>query len=840
MALDSAGLWASYLTAALRSFARHRAYAFINVAGLSLGLASFLIILLHVRYELSYDAWLPEADRAFQLQQWVTGGDDPNLIPGGLQMTSYVSGRRLREFPQLDRVVYVGNGQPVILQNGEATASEDFVWVDGPLFDILQIPFLHGDRATALAAPGSIVLTQSEAVRRFGTPDAVGRTLTLVAGGQSTDYRITGVIRDPPRDSHLALSIVARADIEALYGAGSPFLTQWMPKNGWVYARLRPGADAAEIARQMPAWERRNIPDQLLGGERVNPGTNVDWRLLNVRDIHLGEARGTGMRPGNDRATVAAMALVGLLILAMAVVNFVNLATARAGQRAREVALRKVLGASRRQLIAQFLGESVLLVAVAMLIALALVEALLPLVNAFLDSDMAVTWLGAGGVLLPALLLILVVGGLGGIYPALYLSRFQPARVLKANKSAADSEGSGRLRNALVIGQFAVSIGLIICTAIIQAQTEHARTVDPGYRRDGILQVGNMFRGALVPRMENLLREIGAAEGVVATGRSTIGVDTWGMENMTVTAPGASESVEFELYRVDPGFFATLGIDRLAGRTFVAGRAMDDSTVDGSDEAVAAMARRGYNVVVNALAARRLGFSDPRRAVGATLLADDGDVETVGRTLVTIIGVVENSRFRSIRDPEAPMIFLHDRLQPSWLLVRYNGVPIEVRDRIERVWKRLAPDVPFEAEFADDIVADLYAPEAARARLFAAFSLLAVAIGCMGLFGLAAFTAERRTKEIGIRKVLGARTRDIVRLLVWQFSRLVLVANLIAWPVAWWVMRDWLNGFDMRIALDPWLFAGAGALALAVAATTVMGHALRVARTHPIHALRYE
>ena len=833
-------MWRHYLKAGWASLVRSRAYGLINLLGLSIGLAAFLIVGLHVRYELSYDAWLPEGERAFQLQQWVTGGDDPNVAPGGLQMTSYVSGQRLRQFPQLDRVVYVGNGQPVILQNGEATASEDFVWVDGPLFDILQIPFLHGDRATALAAPGSIVLTESEAVRRFGTADAVGRTLALVAGGQTADYRITGVIRDPPRNSHLALSIVARADIEALYGAGSPFLTQWMPKNGWVYARLAPGADAAEIERQMPAWERRNIPDQLLGGERSNPGTNVDWRLLGVRDIHLGAAQGSGMRPGNDRATVAAMALVGLLILAMAVVNFVNLATARAGQRAREVALRKVLGASRRQLVAQFLGESLLLVAAAMLIALALVEALLPFVNAFLDSDMAVSYWGAGGVLLQALLLILVVGGLGGLYPALYLSRFQPARVLKANKSAADSEGSGRLRNALVVGQFAVSIGLIICTAIIQAQTDYARTVDPGYRRDGILQVGNMFRSALAPRMDNLLREIGAVEGVVATGRSTIGVDTWGMENLTVTAPGASESVEFELYRVDPGFFETLGIDRLAGRTFVAGRALDDSTVDGSDEAAAAMARRGYNVVVNALAARRLGFSDPRRAVGATLRADDGDVETVGRTPVTIVGVVENSRFRSIRDPEAPMIFLYDRLQPSWLLVRYNGVPIEVRNRVERVWKRIAPDVPFEAEFADDIVAELYAPEAARARLFALFSLLAVAIGCMGLFGLAAFTAERRTKEIGIRKVLGARTRDIVRLLVWQFSRLVLVANVIAWPVAWWVMRDWLNGFDLRIALDPLLFASAGALALAIAAATVMSHALRVARTHPIHALRYE
>ena len=342
-------MWRHYLRAGWASLARSKAYSLINLIGLSLGLAASLIILLHVRYELSYDSWLPEADRAFVLQQWVTGSDDPNVIPGTQPMTSYVSGERLRQFPQLDRVVYVGNGQPIILQNGEATTSEDFVYVNGPLFDILQVEFLRGDRASALSAPGRLVLTRSEALRRFGTIDVIGRTLTLVSAGVATDYRISGVVQDVPRNSHLALSIVARADIVSLYGGpNTPFLTEWMPKNGWVYARLRPGADVREIARQMPAWERRNIPDELAGGDRFNPGTNADWRLANVRDIHLGPSGGGGMRPGNDRATVAAMSLIGLLILAMAVVNFINLATARASQRAREVALRKVLGASRR------------------------------------------------------------------------------------------------------------------------------------------------------------------------------------------------------------------------------------------------------------------------------------------------------------------------------------------------------------------------------------------------------------------------------------------------------------------------------------------------------------
>jgi putative ABC transport system permease protein len=834
------GLWGNYLLVAGRALAGNRLYAIVNLTGLALGLAACLAILTYLRYEAGYDAWLPDADRAFQLQQWVTASGDPNVEPGGQQMTSYVSGQRLRQFAQIERVVYVGNAQPVILQNGEASVSDDFVFVDGPLFDVLRIPFLRGDPATALAAPGSLVLTRAEAERRFGTIDVVGRTLTLVIAGVPTDYRIGGVIQNVPGDSHLALSIVARTDFERLFGAQSSFLTQWMPKNGWVYARLRPGADVAEIARQMPAWERRNIPDQMLGGQRVNPGENVDWRLVNVRDIHLGEAGGGTMRPTNDRATIAALALVGLLILAMAVVNFVNLATARAGQRAREVALRKVLGASRRQLIAQFLGESMLMVTLAMLLALALVEMLMPSLNAFLGTDMAVAYLGRDGLILPALLLLLVVGGLGGLYPAFHLSRFQPARILKANKSTADADGSGRLRNALVVGQFAVSIALMICTSIIYAQAEYARTADPGYRRDGLIQIDNIGRAAMAPVLDALLRELGQVEGVVSLGRSTIGVDTFGMENLTVTAPGAAESVELELYRIDPGFFRTMGIPRLAGRTFALGRAMDDATQPSDEAEIAALARRGYNIVINANAARRLGFARPEQAIGRTLRADDGEVEVVGRTPITIIGVVGDSRFRSVRDPIAPMMFVHDRLQPGWLLVRYAGAPAAVRERIARVWRRIAPEVPFDAEYADDIVRDLYAGEAARAGLFAGFSALAVLIGCLGLFGLAAFTTERRTKEIGIRKVMGARTRDIVRLLVWQFSRPVLIANLIAWPAAWWAMRRWLDGFDARIGLDPAPFVAAGALALGIATLTVAGHALRVARTHPVHALRYE
>ncbi|MGY4398237.1 putative ABC transport system permease protein [Sphingomonas sp. UYAg733] len=835
-------MWRNYLTIGIRALAKNRAYAAINIAGLALGIAACLLILGFVRYEFSYDGWLPNADRVFQLQAYYKatpqGGEDMKL-----QQTSYVSGQALKkDFPQVEHLAFVSSQAIVIIKDGQPSTVAGALFTDANLFDVLEVPFIKGDPKHALDDPHALVLGERAAAKLFGSADPMGKTVTLSSGDMKADYRVTGVHQDLPKNSSLAFGMIARYD-PAVYNATTPeMMTSWNWQEGGYWVKLKPGADADQMNSQMNAWEQRNIPpkDSVVEGE--DPSKFQDFKLVNIRDVHLGEAQNGAQRPGNDRGTIVTFAIIALLILGMACVNFTNLATARATQRAREVALRKVLGATRGQLITQFIGESILLAAAAMVVALAIVELALPALNGFLDAQITIRYFALDGLIGPVILLTLLVGLAGGIYPALVLSRFEPARVLKANKSAADAEGSGRLRNILVVGQFAVSIGLIICTLIVYSQTVYARSTDGGFRREGLLQIDNIGRPQLDQVATSLIQEIKRIPGVTSVGRTTIAVDNGRHSATGVQLAGRPEKIQLGVYGVDPGFVPAMGMKLLAGRNFIENQPMDDASLPlpVTPEAERALVQRGVNILVSAEAARRLGYANPADAIGkqiGTSLVDD----SLGLVPSTIIGVVNDVRFRSAREPIQPNFYFSKTHNFSQLLVRFQGVePKALSGRVETSWKRMAPEIPFRARFMTDIINTLYNGDAARAQLFGAFAILAVVIGCLGLFGLAAFTAERRTKEIGIRKVLGAGNRDIVQLLVWQFSRPVLIANLIAWPLAWWVMRGWLNGFDTRMVLTPVPFLGAGILALIIAIGTISAHAYRVARTNPIKALRYE
>ena len=830
-------MWRNYWTVAVRALAKNRTYSIINIAGLAIGMAACVMILLYIRYEQSYDAWLPHVEDTYEVQTWTPHPSDGQ--PFFEQMAAYATKDAIKkDYPQVEKAAYLQDNGPVFIKDGQAYSTKSWMFTDDDFLKVVSLPLVAG---TTLTQPQTAVITQGEAIKRYGTDQVVGQTLTVISRGVKRDFKINGVIKDLPKNSTMKISAIMRLDYVAFNSDNPEFLKCWGCQSGWVFLRLRPGSEVDAMQAEEPAWEKRNIPDEPTEGIHYNAGTDTDWHFVNLKDVHLGRAQDSPMTPGNDGRTIATFAIIALLILGMAVVNFTNLATARASQRAREVALRKVLGATRSQLIVQFVAESILISAVSMLLALALVELLIKPFAAFLDSDLVLNYWGREGILLPAIGLVLLVGIASGLYPAFFLSRFQPAQVLKANRSAAETPGSGRLRTALVVLQFAVSIGLIICTAVIYGQTVFARHADPGYKRDHILQVEDLSRAQLWPLAEGIVERAGHTPGVVAASLTGIGINTENSNNNLIIPPGSSRQVLIGQYDVGEGFLPAMGLKLIAGRWFDANRPVDDSTVPyPSQPAVEkAIHDRGMDVLINQYAARKLGFKSAEDAVGKVVRGD-----MIGNHLglmnVTIIGVVGDSRFRTVRTPIEPIMFHKVTTGAGWMIVRYNGDPQTVKSALEREWKQVTTDVPFTAKFSEDIMGEMYKKEDARAQIFAAFSLLAVIIGCLGLFGLAAFTAQRRTKEIGIRKVLGARTRDIVRLLVWQFSRPVIIANIIAWPIAWWLMRDWLNTFDQRIPLTPIPFIIAAAIALGIAVATVVGHAVKVARANPIHALRYE
>jgi putative ABC transport system permease protein len=821
-------MWRNYLLTALRVMARHRVFAVINIGGLALGLAGCLLILGYVRYERSYDSWLADGDRVYQVQSTIHP-------PGQADVHSQASPFPLDQllpagFPQIEAITSVASGKTVAAHDGQPMFI-DATTVDADFFKVFALPFAYGSAATALPDTNAIVLTESEAIRQFGTADVLGRRLSLGAGPGKRDYRVSGVLRDLPHNSSLRIGIMYLRDPSQIPAA----MQGWGNFDQQHYVKLRAGADVAAVNAGIPAWKRRVMAPETIDGKQVSMAGVIDLRLMPIGDVHLGTAQAASLTPGGDPRSLATFGIVALLTLAMAVMNFVNLTSAHAIQRAREVALRKVLGATRRQLIAQFLSESVLIAAAAMLIALTVVELATPWIGRAIGADLRIAYLGQRGMLLPALVLFAVTALAGGLYPAISISRLRPAPVLHGNRGSAEARGSGGLRAALVVVQFAIAIGLIASTAIIYSQTQFVERVDPGYRRDGLVQIANAWRFTQGAEYDAARPQLLAIPGVTSVGRTGLGLAATETSVRLMRAPGAAQYLSMSFYSVDADFLPTMGIALLAGRLigdrFAADRIADDATPD-------ALVARGINVVVNRSAAAKLGYGSPQAAIGHIVqIAFDGFAMVPG----TIVGVVEDTRFGTARDAIDPIVYAYDPAQTSTVLVRYAAArPGEVMTALNIVWRRFEPEIPFEARFADDIVRELYAAERARTVLFAAFSLLAIVIACLGLYSLAAFAAERRTREIGIRKVLGARVRDIVRLLAWQFGRPVLLANLIAWPIAWWAMRSWLNGFDARIALLPTPFVGAGLAALAIALATTASQALRVARANPIHALRYE
>lgn len=820
----------NYLTVALRNIARHKLYSFINIAGLAVGLACVIFIILFIRDELSFDKWLPGSDDLYRV-------DVTAQIPG--KPFDHIA---LAPFPlpafmkdHLPEVTAMTRLWPtrMTVQIGNRQFLEEVNEADANFFSVVRLPLVAGDPGQVLQRPESIVLSQSLARKYFGATDPVGRTVTVsrinCGVGKTScpdalvSLRVTGVMRDVPYNTQFRVQAVIPHTSPA-DRIGEQGKKAWFHFNGFGYVRLAPGSDPAAVPAKLGPVMDRMVDLFAETGIRRPTSQIIQVELMLFRDAHMSNHFGVRVPPGSW-TTLYGLGAIGLVILLAACFNFTNLATARAMMRAREIGLRKCVGASRYQVAAQFLGESVLMAAVALVFALALVEILMPAYDAFLGRPIALRYLQDWPLLLIIVLVAAAAGLVSGIYPALVLSGFRPIMALRSNPSG--QAGSGGLRSVLVVLQFAVSIALAIVTLAVFSQIDFARNQELGFRRDNILVVAT---GRMTPEArESFMAQLRAHPGVAGVASSGDTPFSQSMSIETVQVPGQAVELTPELFQITPEFIDLYGMKLAAGR-LLSDKRSEDAVIYDSDAH-----NDGHNILINEAAARYLGFTVPG-AVGKTIRQGDQF-----KNSLHIVGVLRDAGFKGARKSVQPAMYFNDTKYSNVVSVRLTGQDIPgVVAFVDSTWHRMMPSAAIQRSFLDDSFADLYRADVQQGELFATFVAIAISISALGLFGLAAFTAERRTKEIGIRKVFGARTRDVVFLLLWQFSLPVVLANLIAWPLAWYYLQGWLQGFAYRITLNPLYFVVAGLAALLIAWITVLSHALRVARANPIHALRYE
>ncbi len=836
----------NYLKITLRSLRRRKGYAALNIAGLAVGMACCVLIGLYVRHELSYDRFHANADRLYRVAQ--------TKPMGAMAGTGAALGPALAEdFPQIEAAMrFIRNDKRVAVEHPETGEvrrfeEEGFVYADPAVLEAFPFPLVQGDAASALARPGTVILTEETARRYFGDADPMGRTLRLEGGGEPFPLTVAGVVEDVPNASHLSFDLLTGYDtFKAEQGipVEQQFTSYWWPW-GWTYVLLEDGADAEALEALLGGFAERRRGDR----------TFVPF-LQPITRIHLYSDLSGEWEANGSAQVVGVFAAIALFVLLLAGVNFVNLATARAAERAREVGVRKAVGAGRGQVARQFLGEALLLTGVALALALVIARAGLPAFNALAGTSLSLPY--GAPVFWGALLGVFLLVGLGaGGYPALVLSGFDPARVLKGSASGRSAAGGARLRKGLVVFQFTVSVALIAATAVAFQQLQYLRAAPLGFDEARVAALDLKATAPARPLKEALLRQPGIEAVSFASQRPGFGANAEvpfeTEEDRSYTpsdqiAPEDESAANRTRYQnVSAGYFSLMDIPVLAGREFSDARPADLGEML-RDEEHAGPFFRGRAKILNRAAVEALGWT-PEEVIGKTFRMYTSEGGTLYMdTQGPIIGVVENVHTSSMREEIVPMVYEPAGVPGSngtyglnYALVKLApGSAAGAMDALEAAWDAVVPEVPFEASFLDEALDNRYEREQRLGQVFAVFALVAIFVACLGLFGLAAYTAQQRTKEIGIRKALGASAASIVGLLSKDFLGLVAVAVVLAAPVAYLGMSRWLEGFAYRIALGPGVFLAAGAAALLIALLTVSYQALKAARTDPTKALRSE
>ncbi len=794
------GLLWSNIRIALRRLRLQKAYAVINVGGMALGLACTLLIFLWVRDELGYDRFHAKADRIYRVVLSTSDDGQPTNANGSFGLGPALK----RDFPEVEQTVRVRkmeqNPKRYVGTKDKKFYEPRFFYAEPSLFTVFDLPLVRGDAATALDDPGSVVLTEATAAKYFGDEDPIGRTIEAdpYNDGKPMPFRVTGVAKNVPRQSHFHFDFLAaysglREDTTRLSGMYSHY----------TYVLLKEGADPAALAPRFLDFLKRNWQE--------DPWYTISLQPL--RSIHLRSGLRSELEPTGDIRDVYIFSAVALAVLLIACINFMNLATARSAKRAKEIGIRKAVGAPRSQLVRQLLGESLSTSLVSTAGAFLVVASALPWFDRLTGKGLTVASLAAPSVLLAAGTVALAVGVISGLYPALFLSAFRPAQTLRTQ---AGPKASGAfLRRALVVFQFALSIGIICATMVIRDQMTYIRSRDLGFDRDQILTapLNGEVRANYEAFRSELLRDPGV-ENVTTSAYVPAG----GSSHYNLNYEGGAQGITQVVYMADKEFVATYGLRLLAGRTTE--RLLTEA---GPNE-----------LVVSESSVREAGYASPQEALGKTV-----DIEG---TPGTIVGVVEDIFLYSLHRPPYAIVYVvrpPERLNYLSVRIGTRNVPATLA-HIREVWRDMVPSYPLDYAFLDESFERLHEAERRMSEMFSVFAFLAIAVACLGLFGLAAYTAEQRTKEIGVRKVLGASAWSVYASLAREFLRWVVLANLVAWPLAYYAMSRWLRNFASRVEIGWAVFPAAAAAALLVAALTVGSQTWRAARANPVDSLRYE
>jgi putative ABC transport system permease protein len=798
----------NYFKIALRKLRKQRAHSFINIAGLAIGLAACLLILLWVKDELSYDRYHEKANRLYRLAYYEEiGGTSSELAVAPFASAPAFAA----EIPEVEGYARLLEGRPLAIVEGRKFDLDDIYFTDPGFFDLFTHAFLAGDGKKALASPGALVLTEETALKLFGRADVLGRTVNF---NNDYDLTVTAVVKNVPANSHFRFNGLVSLATVASKPEIRPVMEDWFRITGWVYVLLRDKADPRAVETKMAAVKLKHVGEQLR-----RSGSKMDFRLVPLSDLHLRSRLEGEIGPSGDIRYVYVFSLIAAFILVIACINFMNLATARSAGRGREVGLRKVMGARRTNLVFQFLGESVLLTSLAAVGAVALVGLVLPAFNRLAGKSITVASLfeGASG---PALAgLVLLTGVLAGSYPALFMSAFRPAAVLKGPIGRGLKRGL--FRSVLVVFQFAVSVMLMAGTLIILSQTRYMKTRDLGFDKDRVLVV-NMRDEAARRGAEALVNDL-KSNLKISEATLTGGVPGRVQVSMIVNMEGRPERDSFSSWVVwsDFDFVKTYGISIVQGRDFSRSFLSDYSGA----------------FLVNETAARRMGWASD--AVGRKIGFDTDDLRE-------IVGVMKDFHFGSLKEPIAPLVVrlaTREELIP-WayflsLKLRAGDIPGTLAF-VRSKWAERS-ERGFAYFFADEEFNSLYRNEERTGRIIAAFAVMAIFVACLGLLGLASFAAEQRTKEVGVRKILGASEAGLAALLTREFLKWVLVANAVALPAAYLVVgRLWLSNFAYRTNPGLLTFLAVAGASILVAVLTVSWQAIRAAVANPADSLRYE